>query len=201
MWRFDATRMTGNGIDFSQMLFPVNLSFSLKDSFFDNDCFRHNPYTFWRDSLGACIYAQKTDVAYIFMVKHNYNPYPLTSRITTAIMQNRIRSIRWCFACSWSVQGTTSTTRASKKAWCVYVFFMLHYFTHGLWIITSGVRALKNASSLSCIYSCPGEAREPWKHGREDSGGGQTEGAKWAWRSPCQFKKPFKGPRLRGMEN
>ena len=75
------------GIDYSQMLFPVNRSFFLKDSFFDNDCFRHNPYTFWRDSLGA--YAQKTDVAYIFMVKHNYNPYPLTSRITTAIMQNR----------------------------------------------------------------------------------------------------------------
>ena len=73
------------------------------------------------------------------------------------------------------MQGTTSTTRASKKAWCVYVFFMLHYFTHGLWIITSGVRALKNASSLSCIYSCPGEAREPWKHGREDSGGGRAE--------------------------
>ena len=23
------------------------------------------------------------------------------------------------------------------------------------------------------IHSCPGEAREPWKHGREDSGGGR----------------------------
>ena len=57
---------------------------------------------------------------------------------------------------------------------------MLHYFTHGLWIITSGVRALKNASSLSCIYSCPGEAREPWKHGREDWGRGAKGGLKIA---------------------
>ena len=67
---------------------------------------------------------------------------------------------------------------------------MLHYFTHGLWIITSGVRALKNASSLSCIYSCPGEAREPWKHGREDSGG---EGANGGLKIAMLVQKTLQG--------
>ena len=80
------------GIDYSQMLFPVNQSFFLKDSFLDNDCFRHNPYTFWRDSLGACIYAQKTDVAlaYLSMVKHNYNLTHILLHLALLLLSCRI---------------------------------------------------------------------------------------------------------------